>query len=126
MIRSWIRPIWTFAALYDGILGAAFLLAPVQLFSWFGVALPNHMGYVRFPAILLILFAVMFLQIAADPVKRREWMPYGMGLKVAYSGTVFAYAVTEGIPFMWIPWAWADLAFLVLFFLSWRATAEPR
>jgi hypothetical protein len=114
------------AAVYDGILGLAFLLLPTQLFRLFDVTLPNHLGYVRFPAILLILFAAMFFQIAADPSGRRQMMPYGMGLKLAYCAVVFGYAVTGGIPFMWIPWAWADLAFLVLFVVAWRETAQAR
>jgi hypothetical protein len=28
---------------------------------------------------------------------------------------VFWYEITTGVPDMWIPWAWADLVFLVLF-----------
>jgi hypothetical protein len=50
---------------------------------------------------------------------------YGVGLKVAYSGTAFWYQLTGGIPFMWIPWAWADLVFLVLFVVAWNKLGSP-
>jgi hypothetical protein len=122
--NRWIRPFFLIAGIYDGVLGLAFLAIPITLFRWFDVTLPNHLGYVRFPSLLLILFALMFFQIARDPVKHRCLMPYGMGLKIAYCGTVFGYALSGGIPGMWIPWAWADLAFLGLFFLAWRRTAD--
>jgi len=46
-------------------------------------------------------------------------------LKVAYCGTAFWYQVTGGIPFMWIPWAWADLGFLVLFVVAWKKLGSP-
>jgi hypothetical protein len=62
----------------------------------------------------------MFFRIAADPVKGRELIPYGCALKVSYCGTAFFYQLTRGIPFMWIPWAWADLVFLALFILAAR------
>jgi hypothetical protein len=63
----------------------------------------------------------MFFRIASNPIKNRELILYGVGLKVAYTGTVFWYQITQGIPFMWIPWAWADLVFLVLFLVAWKS-----
>ena len=80
---------------------------------------PNHFGYVQFPAILLLIFAAMFYRVAMDPVANRFIMLYGVGLKAGYSGLVFYYMLTAGIPSMWVPWAWADLVFLVLFLVSW-------
>jgi|SRR6185312_15573243 len=45
---------------------------------------------------------------------------YGAGLKAAYAGVVFWNELATGIPAFWIPWAWADLSFLVLFLLAWN------
>jgi hypothetical protein len=120
MRATWIKVLFVIAGLYDGILGVAFLIFPGPVFQLFGVTPPNHFGYVRFPALLLLIFAAMFFRIAGDPVKYRAFIPYGMALKVAYCGTVFWYALTTGIPSMWMPWAWADLAFLAFFFAAWR------
>lgn len=122
MTKSWIKPLFVVAGLYDGLLALAFLLFTTPLFQWYEVTLPNHLGYVKFPALLLLIFAGMFFRIASDPATYRELMVYGICLKVAYSGTVFWYELTEGIPDMWIPWAWADLVFLVLFVAAWRRT----
>jgi hypothetical protein len=113
-----IRALYVLAALYDGVLGVAFLFAPGKVFALFGVTPPNHFAYVQFPALLLLVFSALFLQISLNPIENRALIPYGMGLKVSYVGTVFFYSITKGIPHMWIPWAWADLAFLVLFALT--------
>ena len=123
MNKKWIRPFFIIAGLYDGILAVAFLVFARAIFLWFGVDPPNHLAYVKFPALLLLIFAAMFFRVACDPVKNRELILYGVGLKVAYSGTTFWYQITQGIPFMWIPWAWADLVFLVLFLVAWKSLA---
>jgi hypothetical protein len=122
MNKKWIRPLFIIAGLYDGILAVAFLLFATAIFQGFGVEPPNHLAYVKFPALLLLVFAAMFFRVACDPVKNRELILYGVGLKVAYSGTAFWYQITQGIPFMWIPWAWADLVLLVLFLVAWKST----
>ena len=123
MNQSWIKPLFIVAGLYDAVLGLAFLVAPGRLFDAFDVAPPSHMAYVQFPALLLLLFAAMFFQIAANPTARRELMLYGCGLKIAYCATVIWDQNSTGVPSMWVPWAWADLVFLVLFVMAWRVTA---
>ncbi len=121
MTQKWIKPFYVLAALYDGVLGIAFIIAPGDIFAMFEVTPPNHMAYVQFPALLLILFGIMFYRIAMDPLKNRDLIFYGCGLKVAYCSMVFGYQLTSGVPAMWVPWAWADLVFLVLFIVSWRS-----
>jgi hypothetical protein len=95
------------------------------MFRTFGVVPPNHYGYVQFPALLLLIFAVIFFRAAADPVQRRDTILYGVALKASYSGLVFWYQLHGGAPSLWIPWAWADAAFLVLLLLAWGAIS-PR
>jgi len=119
MSIKWIKLLFIISGIYDAFLGAAFLLFGEAVFRWVEVTPPNHMGYVQFPALLLILFGIMFLMIAKDPQGRREWIPFGMGLKISYCGVVFWYQFHGGIPMIWIPWAWADLCFLLLFITAW-------
>ncbi|MEY2483749.1 MAG: hypothetical protein QOK24_2277 [Verrucomicrobiota bacterium] len=125
MNPPWIKPLFIIAALYDGILAIAFLFCASAIFQWYGVTPPNHLAYVKFPALLLLIFAAMFFRIARDPVRNRDLICYGIALKIAYCGTVFWYQMRHGVPAMWIPWAWADLAFLVLFVIAWKAIARP-
>ena len=107
------------SALYDGLLGLVFLLAPAAMYTRFGVTPPNHWGYVQFPAMILIIFGVMFFQVAAKPAANRNLIPYGFLLKAAYAGTVYAYWFTAGIPDMWKPFAVADTIFAVGFAWAW-------
>ncbi len=109
------------AALYDGLIGLVFLIAPMALFRLCGVTPPNHPGYVQFPAALLIVFGWMFLRIAGDPVGRRSLIPYGMLLKVSYCGVVFYHWAATGLPDMWKPFAVVDVVFLVLFAWAYAA-----
>ena len=130
MVAKWIKPFFIVSGLYDGILGLAFLFAWAPIYEHFHVTPPNHGAYVQFPALLLLIFASMFFRIARNPVANRDLILYGVALKVAYSGTAFTYAILEGIPAMWLPFAWADLVFLVLFLVAWNnvgqgARAQP-
>ena len=77
MKEKWIRPLFLLAAVYDGLLGIACIIAPTSIFAMYGVAPPNHMAYVQFPAMLLIVFAIMFYRIAADPRRNRELILHG-------------------------------------------------
>lgn len=122
MSTSLVKALFVVAGIYEGLLGLAFLTFPLQIFEMFAVEPPNHLGYVQFPALLLVVFAVMFFKVASDPPKYRELIPYGCGLKMSYCGLVFYYDMSGGIPAMWIPFAWADLAFLVPFVLAWKGT----
>ena len=103
------------AAAYDGILGVAFWFIPLRIFTWYGVTPPNHPGYVQFPALLLVLFALMFLAVARDPERNRSLIPYGIGLKLSFCGVVFWHWITAGIPGMWKPFAVADAVMAGLF-----------
>lgn len=118
-----ITLLFVLAAVYDGILGAVFLVWPEAMFTRFGVTPPNHFGYVQFPAAILIIFARMFWAVARDAEGNRNLIPYGILLKVSYCGVVFAYWFSTGIPTMWKPFAIADLVFMALF--GWAYLALP-
>jgi len=109
------------AALYDAVLGVAFVLFPLSIYAMYQVEPPNHLAYVQFPGLLLIIFAAMFYQVSKNPVQNRGLIPYGVALKASYCGMVFYYMATSGVPGMYVPFAWADLAFLLLFVLTYRS-----
>jgi hypothetical protein len=119
-----IRPIealFLIAAFYDGGLGAAFLLVPGSVYRLGDVSPPNHWAYVQFPAALLLIFALMFVAIAANPMKNKDLIIYGVLLKLSYCGIAFWYWFTAGIPGLWKPFAVIDLVMAVLFAWSYRA-----
>lgn len=106
------------AGLYDGILGLAFLVYPQFGFNQFNVTYPNHWGYIRFPAAILIIFAIMFFIVAFRQLRNRNLIPFGVLFKLSYSFVVFGYWFTKGLPHMWKPFAIADMIFVVIFIWS--------
>jgi hypothetical protein len=123
---GWIRPLFWLAALYDGLLGALFLVAPFWVFTRFDVPPPNHAGYVQFPAALLIIFALIFATIARDPATHRQQIVYGILLKLAYCSIAGYYWLAENIPIIWKPFVWADLVMGVLFAVAYMSLGAPR
>jgi hypothetical protein len=119
-----IRVLFVLAGFYDGLLGLAFLAAGPALYGRFGVTPPNHWGYVQFPALLLIVFAIMFFAIAARPHARRELILYGIMLKISYCGVTLYHWLAGGLPGMWKPFTVADLTFLILFVWAFAALAR--
>jgi hypothetical protein len=115
-----IKAIFTAAGIYNGVLGFIFLFFAPSIFNSFGITPPNHFGYIVFPALLMLVFAAMFFRIASAPARYRDMIPYGVGLKAAYAGTVFWYQFQGNVPAMWVPLAWIDTAFLVLFLMARR------
>lgn len=118
MNGDWRKGLFYVSALYDGLLGLVFLFFWPRIFEYFHVTPPNHPGYVQFPALLLIIFGLLFLQIAGDPAANRDLIKYGIYLKIAYVGIVFWYRFTTGIPTMWIWCACIDIVFLILFIIA--------
>ena len=125
MNEKTLKIFYVIAALYDGVLGVAFLLFPAAIYAMYAVEPPNHMAYVQFPALLLIVFGAMFFQISRNPAKNRELILYGCGLKVSYCSMVFGYMATSGVPAMYVPFAYADLVFLALFIMTYKSLGEP-
>ena len=120
MNAKWMKVTFAASAIYDGIIGLLFLFLGTAIYDYFGIERPNHLGYLHFPALLIIVFAIMYWRIATDPAKFRDLIPYGIGLKVSYSLVVFYHWTAGSIPAMWVPFAWLDLIFLILFFQVWR------
>ncbi len=119
--KMWIAILFYLIAAYDGILGLIFLIFPTFMFDLFSVTLPNHLGYVQFPALILIIFAFMFFAVARKPIRNYNLIPYGIMLKIAYAVTVFGYWFTSGIPTMWKPFAIIDFITAFLFYWAYSS-----
>jgi len=110
-----VRILFALAGFYDFGIGLAFLLYGPQLFEQAGVPQPNHWGYIQFGSLLLVIFGLMFFAVAAAPFANRNLIPYGMLLKVAYTGLVVYYWVTTDCPLLFKPFAVVDGVMFVLF-----------
>lgn len=106
------------AAIYDGVLGLAFLFFGPSLFEHFNVPPPNHFGYLHFGAAILLVFTIMFIKIASNPVENKNLIPFGILLKISYCGVIFYHWFTANVPNIWKPFAYLDLIFIALFFAA--------
>ncbi len=113
------------AALYDGLLGLAFLAVADRIFQFAQVTPPNHFGYVQFPGAVLMIFGIMFAAVARRPRENRNLILYGVLLKVSYCGVAGYHWLASGIPALWKPFVVIDLVFLVLFLLAYGWLGQP-
>ena len=122
---KWITLLFAIAAVYDGVLGLVFLAAPTWPFARFDVTPPNHLGYVQFPAVLLLIFGLMFAAIAKDPVANRGLIVYGILLKIAYCAIAGWHWMATDIPVIWKPFVLIDLVMGFLFVWAYLALGRP-
>jgi hypothetical protein len=115
-----------FAALYDIVLGLAYGLAFRPIYARFGIALPNHDGYVQLPAALILVFGIGFWLVARAPERNRDLIKLGVLMKLAFCVVVFGHRLFASIPTMWLPFAVADLLFAIAFLAALRALPAPR
>ena len=115
MSQTWIRILFFVSAIYDFVLGAAFMFRGNQLFEQYAVPLPNHWGYVHFCCLMLMIFGLMFLAVAVRPLANRNLIPYGILLKAAYVGGTGYYWINGGIPGVFKPFLFVDAAMLAGF-----------
>ena len=120
-IPKWVKPFYIFSALYDGVLGFSFLIAPIAIFNAVQISPPNHIGYIQFPAFFLVIFAYMLFNIAKDPIANKNLIIYAILIKLSYCLVVFPHWMMGNMPWVWVPFAFFDLAFMVVFIISYKA-----
>jgi hypothetical protein len=125
MTLSTVRLLFVIAGLYDFVIGVVFLFFGPQLFDAAGVPHPNHWGYIQFGALLLMIFGVMFFEVARDPVGNRNLIPYGMLLKLSYTGLVAYYWIATDCPWLFKPFVVIDGVMFVLFLLAYVQRPVP-
>ena len=116
-----IKLLFIISALYDFILGVIFLIGFKQIYNYFNIVLPNHDGYVQFGAALVAIFGIGFWFVAQDPQRNRDIIKMGILLKLSYSGVAFYHAALGNLPGIWLPFAWFDVIFLILFIFALKA-----
>lgn len=121
MTKSSVFWLFFIAGVYDFVIGLAFLCFGPQLFTQFNVPQPAHWGYIKFGALLLIIFGLMFFSVAFRPAANRNLIPYGILLKLCYVGLTSYYWSTTGLPGLFQPFVLIDAVMLVLFVLAYRS-----
>ncbi len=121
MNAKWIRPFFVVAAIYDVVLGVTALLFFKPIYNWLNVTLPNHDGYVQWGAAVVTIFGIGFWLVSRDPARNRDIIKMGILFKLAYAATVLGHYFWGSVPAVWVPFAWLDLGFLIMFIVALRA-----
>ncbi len=126
-VSSGWRAFFLVAALYDMLLGAAFVVGGEQILRAIGMDLPPHIAYIQLAAVFIFVQGLGYLLTYLDPLGNLGIVRVGIAYKAAYAGLAFWYLVIGALPsIFFIPWAIIDLLFLVGFVLFLRAAATPR
>jgi hypothetical protein len=126
MSLSVVRLVFVIAGLYDFVIGLVFLSMGPQIFDATGVPPPNHWAYIQFGSLLLMVFGTMFFAVAYDPVANRNLMPFGLLLKLSYTGLVAYYWFTTDCPMLFKPFAIIDALMFVVFLLAYSQRFASR
>lgn len=121
---SW-RAFFLVAALYDVLLGAAFVAFGEQLLSAIGMELPPHVAYIQLAAVFIFVQGLSYALVYRDPPGNLGIVRVGIAYKAAYAGLALWYLVIGLLPSVFfLPWAAIDLAFLVGFVLFLRVAGR--
>jgi hypothetical protein len=109
---------WFFlvAAVYDIGLGLAFLVAGSTILDAIDMELPPHDAYIQLAAVFVLVQGISYLFAWRDPVANRAIVWVGVIYKGAYAALTAWYLVLGQLPSMFfVPWAIADVAFMIGF-----------
>lgn len=121
------RPVLLVAAIYDGLLGLAFLFLAGPIFSMLGIALVADPVYVQLAAGLIAIMGLGFYFAWRDPLINRDIVLLGVVFKAFYV-LLAVYAQLRGeVPHgVFVLFAAIDAVFFVLFLLMVRETSSAR
>lgn len=110
------RTFFLIAAVYDMILGAAFLIAGEPILTAIGMTLPPHIAYIQLSAVFIFIQGLSYWLAYRDPLGNKGIVRVGIAYKAAYVGLTLYYLLIQQLPSVFfIPWAVFDLLFLIGF-----------
>lgn len=113
------------AGAYDIVLGLPFLVAGESILEGVGMVLPPHIAYIHLPAIFIIVQGVSYLLVARNPWHNVGLVWVGVLYKASYVALAAWYLATNQMPSLFfVPWAVADVVFLVFFLAFIRAAGS--
>ncbi len=121
MKEGYYKGLYLISALYDFILGIAFLLFYKTIFGITGMNLPRNPAYLTFSAAIIALYGVLLFMIYLNLNGSRRLVIYAILVKFAYVGTVLYYYLLVGPAYVDAPFlifAGFDFIFALLFIES--------
>ncbi len=119
--EKYYKGLYLIGALYDFLLGIAFLFFYVTIFKMLGMNLPRNPAYLTFCAVMIALFGILQYMIFLNLKGSRRLILYSIFVKFAYVGTVLYYYLLVGPTYVDSPFlifAGFDFIFALLFMES--------
>ena len=124
-----VKALFLIGSIYDIFAGLGFALFFKPIYEMFNVELPNHAGYVQLCGLLIMIFGIGFYLVYKDPVRNLSLIMLGILMKAAFVIVVFGHTLLGSVPVLYVPFAGADLLFLLLFIAAYvgvrRASTAP-
>ena len=127
MNTKYYRGLFLVSALYDLILGLAFVFFYQPIFKLLSMNVPENPAYLTFSALMIALFGVLLFMIFLKIEGSRRLVLYSIGVKFIYIGTVLYYFLLVGRDYVDLPFiifAGLDFIFACLFIESLRFIKE--
>jgi hypothetical protein len=119
-VRPAVSPAWRWffllAAVYDIGLGLAFMVGGDAILEAIGMQTPPHVAYYQLAAVFVTVQGISYLFAWHDAMANRGIIWVGVIYKAAYAGLAVWYIALGLLPSVFfVPWAAADLLFMVGF-----------
>lgn len=113
-----VKAVLMASAIYDILLALIFGLFYRVIYYTFDTALPNHPGYIQLATVYIMIFGIGFWYAAKNPIANMGIIRMGVLMKLGYIVVVFGHWFFGGIPGFYVPFAFIDLVFLILFMMA--------
>jgi hypothetical protein len=123
-LASQTRPVLLLCAVYDGLLGLAFLFFAEPIFLFLGIENAADPIYIHLAAGLIAIMGLGFFLAWRDPLRNRDLVLLGAVFKAFYI-LLAAYALVRGeVPHpVFLIFAAIDIMFLIVFMRFLQGTA---
>jgi len=114
--KKYYNALFIVAAIYDWILGAAFLFFYKPIFESLGIAIPANPSYISLAAAFVFVSGFIYYFAFKTPAASRELIKLGAIYKFFYVAVGVYYLLISMLPHaIFFVFGVADFAFMVLF-----------
>lgn len=122
-----LRRFFLVAAVYDIVLGLAFIAAGEAILEAIGMELPPHIAYIQLAAIFVLVQGISYLLPWRDAWANEGVVWVGVAYKGCYVVLAAWYLALGMLPSVFfLPWAVLDLGFLLGFLWFLQVAARRR
>jgi hypothetical protein len=121
---NWLPLFFGFVGCIEFLIGGLFIFSADQVYQFFQLGTVPAYQYLQLPALLIMVFGIMMLNVARRPKQNQNLIFYINLFKISFIGVVVYNYLTKGLPWLWLAFVGFDLVYLVGFLLAYRQIKE--